>query len=86
MLAENGEKKLDNSLEVISEVSVTFSETEGLIQTKLEEKCSEEIILVERVFFCCRLAFLQIATCFYRMLFSCFNIEKHCYDIWFAAQ
>ena len=51
MLAENVEKKLDNSLEVISEVSVTFSETEGLIQTKLEEKCSEEIILVERVFF-----------------------------------
>ena len=44
-------EKKKNSLEVISEVSVTFSETEGLIQTKLEEKCSKEIILVAGVFF-----------------------------------
>ena len=44
-------RKLNIAMEVLHEVSVTFSETKEFIDEKLEPKCFKENISVEEVIF-----------------------------------
>ena len=46
---EKKKRKLNNAMEVLHEVSVTFTETKEFIDEKLEQKCSKENISVKEV-------------------------------------
>ena len=46
---EKKKRKLNIAMEVLHEVSVTFTETKEFIDEKLEQKCSKENISVKEV-------------------------------------